>query len=98
MANATVASAIAAEARPALLKVEDLSVQFSRSGKVMRAVDGVSLEVAAGETLGLVGESGSGKTTIGRALLRLLPPANTQWGGSIHYQGSDLASLSETGM
>jgi peptide/nickel transport system ATP-binding protein len=81
-----------------LLEIDNLSVHFSRSGKLMRAVDGVSLHVAAGETLGLVGESGSGKTTIGRALLRLLPEANTQWQGAIRYQGTDLASLSRAAM
>lgn len=95
--NLTSAHNEAADGMP-LLQIDDLSVHFSRSGKVMRAVDGVSLTVAPGETLGLVGESGSGKTTIGRALLRLLPEANTTWQGSIRYQGSDLAQLSGAGM
>lgn len=81
-----------------LLDIENLSVQFTRAGKLMRAVQDVSLHVAAGETLGLVGESGSGKTTIGRALLRLLPQANTEWQGAIRYQGVDLASLSRAEM
>ena len=61
----------------AILEVQNLSVSFTRAGKEMKAVDDVSFTVGAGETLGLVGESGSGKTTIGRALLRLLPNANT---------------------
>ncbi|MDS7594268.1 ABC transporter ATP-binding protein [Agrobacterium tumefaciens] len=81
-----------------LLDISHLSVHFSRSGKLMRAVDNVSLHVAPGETLGLVGESGSGKTTIGRAVLRLLPDANTQWNGSIRYEGTDIAKLSKRDM
>ncbi|MGH9036593.1 MAG: ATP-binding cassette domain-containing protein, partial [Acidimicrobiia bacterium] len=65
---------------PPIVRVRDLEVHFSLRGgflgqlfgaqRVVRAVDGVSLEVAPGETLGLVGESGSGKTTLGRAILR----------------------------
>jgi peptide/nickel transport system ATP-binding protein len=72
----------------ALLRLEDLEVHFpirrgATFGRVtghVRAVDGVSLEIARGETLGLVGESGSGKTTLGRAVLRVVEPT----GGRIH--------------
>ena len=81
-----------------VLEVQNLSVGFTRGGREMKAVDDVSFTVAAGETLGLVGESGSGKTTIGRAILRLLPGANTTSGGSVRYKGSDLAALSPTDM
>lgn len=89
---------MSSNATPALLEVKGLSVGFTRAGKVMKAVDDVSFSVAAGETLGLVGESGSGKTTIGRALLRLLPSANTTSGGVIRYQDQDLSSLSPSDM
>ncbi|MGE3772953.1 MAG: ABC transporter ATP-binding protein [Gammaproteobacteria bacterium] len=81
-----------------LLEVRDLSVEFPiRKGVFrrvvdrVRAVDGVSLAVAEGETLAVVGESGSGKTTMGRGILRLLPLA----GGSVRFRGEDLARLSE---
>jgi peptide/nickel transport system ATP-binding protein len=96
--DVTGAAGSSAPSTEALLTVDRLSVNFTRSGKVMRAVDGVSFKVAAGETLGLVGESGSGKTTIGRALLRLLPEVNTKWDGSIRYQGSDIGPLSNATM
>lgn len=78
-----------------LLDVEGLEVHFPvRSGLlqrqtgVVRAVDGVSLRIARGETLGLVGESGCGKTTVGRAILRLIPAT----GGSVRFEGRDVLS------
>ncbi len=71
----------------ALLEIEDLSVRFGP----VRAVDGVSLQVAAGPFgLGLVGESGSGKTTIGRAVIRLLPSVSA---GQIRFEGADIGAL-----
>lgn len=73
------------------LSVQDLSVAYGRG--TVRIVEAVSFSVAPGETLGLVGESGSGKTTIGRALLRLLP-ADALLGGRVHYGGQDLSRLS----
>jgi oligopeptide/dipeptide ABC transporter ATP-binding protein len=83
-----------------VLRIEDLVIAFKsprsvvdaalgRAAPAVRAVDGVSLTVAAGETVGLVGESGSGKTTVGRAILGLIKPG----AGHIRYDGQEVASL-----
>ena len=86
-----------AAAREPLVAVRDLKVHFPvRRGFLrrivdhLRAVDGVSLEVGAGEVVALVGESGCGKTTLGRALLRLLEPT----AGRIELEGRDITRLS----
>lgn len=79
-----------------LLEVENLAVHFpvkrgllGRTVDHVRAVDGISIKVYKGQTLGLVGESGCGKTTTGRALLRLIEPT----GGRVNFDGTDLRLL-----
>jgi oligopeptide transport system ATP-binding protein len=87
----------AAAAEP-LLEVTDLVKHFpvkrglliDRTVDQVRAVDGVSFSVGAGETLGLVGESGSGKSTLGRAVLQLIKPTS----GSVCFEGREIAGLS----
>ncbi|MDP5052764.1 MAG: ATP-binding cassette domain-containing protein [Congregibacter sp.] len=79
-----------------LIEVKDLCMHFPvkeglfmRSHRANRAVDGVSLHINPGETLGLVGESGCGKSTLGRCLVRLYKPS----AGSIHFAGQDITQL-----
>lgn len=74
----------------ALLEMDNISKHFPGArGRPIRAVDGVSLHIAPGETLGLIGESGCGKSTIARLITRLLSPTE----GSVKFKGKDLASL-----
>src|SRR3954467_8485331 len=79
-----------------LISARGLEVHFPgrRGGGVLRAVDGVDLDIYRGETLGLVGESGCGKSTLGNALLRLVPPT----AGTVTFDGTDLAALSRREM
>ena len=74
-----------------LVKVRKLVKHFAVEGSddVVRAVDGVSFEIFAGETLGLVGESGCGKSTVGRCLLRLIEPTS----GEIEFEGRDVTAM-----
>ncbi len=78
-----------------LLEVRDLAMHFQVGSGWVRAVDGVSFELRRGETMGIVGESGSGKTSLGYAMLRLLPANGRILRGSIVFDGVDLVQLSE---
>ncbi len=85
-----------------LISIRDLEVYFPSTGgslfgrarQIVKAVDGVTLDIYPGETLGLVGESGCGKSTLGRAILRLTEPTS----GQVLFRGEDLAHLSNSAM
>ena len=91
-----------------LIAIRDLKVHFDLGGgtfidklvggspvrRIVKAVDGVSIDIYPGETLGLVGESGCGKSTLGRALLRLTEPTS----GQVFFRGRDLAHLTRSEM
>jgi oligopeptide/dipeptide ABC transporter ATP-binding protein len=88
-------------AKPPLIEARGLRKHFERPRRFLakaaaplRAVDGIDLQIAGGETLGLVGESGCGKSTTGRLLLRLIEPS----GGSILHHGEDITRLGTAAM
>ena len=81
-----------------LLEVRGLEVTFETSGGTLRAVDGVSYDIAPGRTLGVVGESGGGKSMTALAILRLVPEQGRITAGRVALDGVDLTGLSEAGM
>ncbi len=78
-----------------LLDVEDLSVAFATDTGLLHAVNGVSFQLEAGESLGLVGESGCGKSTLGFALMRLLADNGGITGGAVRLDSEDVVQMSE---
>jgi len=87
------ASAATRQRGQPLLEVSDLHVQIASRRGLVRAVDGVSIEVPAGEAVGLVGESGSGKSMTLRAILGVLPPEARVTAGQVLLDGTDLVQL-----
>ncbi|HEX3991402.1 MAG TPA: ABC transporter ATP-binding protein [Acetobacteraceae bacterium] len=84
---------------PPLLDISDLHTEFRTGAGVVRAVDGVSYTVDAGETVAVVGESGSGKSVTALSVLRLIPdPPGRITAGSVSFAGRDLLTLSEPEM
>jgi oligopeptide transport system ATP-binding protein len=83
-----------------LIQLKDLKVHYRLGGglfsepRFVKAVDGITLDIKRGETLGLVGESGCGKSTLGKAILRLTEPT----GGEVFHEGTELTSLSSRAM
>lgn len=79
-----------------ILTVKDLKTYFYTASGVAKAVDGVSFNIAKGETMGIVGESGSGKSVTSSSIIRLLPPRTGKIvGGSIEFEGKDVLALSK---
>jgi ABC-type dipeptide/oligopeptide/nickel transport system ATPase component len=82
-----------------MLRIENLFVEYERRGEKVPAVQGLSLSMNEGDSLGLVGESGSGKSTVALAILRLIRPAEGRvTGGRILFEDQDLLSLSNEAM
>ena len=82
-----------------LLQINDLHIHYMSEGRKVQAVNGVSFEINAGETIGLVGETGAGKTTMALAIMKLIQkPAGRYAGGKILFNGEDLITASESRM
>jgi len=84
------------ESNAPFLEVNNLAVEYVSDGQVVHAVNGVSLKLEKGKTLGLVGETGAGKTTIAKAILRILPDVGCRvMSGSVCLEGTNLFAISE---
>jgi oligopeptide/dipeptide ABC transporter ATP-binding protein len=81
-----------------LLDVVDLKTHFHTERGIVRAVDGVTLQLDRGRTLGIVGESGSGKTVLSRSIMGLLPTFNVERSGHVWYEGVDISGFSRDEM
>ena len=81
----------------AFFSIRDLNVQYKSGEQTVYAVNGVSFDLKAGETLGLVGETGAGKTTIAKSILRILPEhAVKRMDGEVLYEGQDIFKMNDT--
>ena len=82
-----------------LLEVKDLVIHYEIDDGIVEALNGVSIQIPQGKTLGLVGETGAGKTTLAKGIMRLIPdPPGKIKGGEIIYDGKDLLKISEQEM
>ncbi|MGH7687597.1 MAG: ATP-binding cassette domain-containing protein, partial [Candidatus Dormibacteria bacterium] len=81
-----------------ILEIDDLHTEIRLKSEIVRAVAGVSLSIAAGETLGLVGESGCGKSMTAMSVMKLLPTGGRICSGAIRLNGRDLVPLSDDEM
>ncbi|MHB1785523.1 MAG: ABC transporter ATP-binding protein [Acidimicrobiales bacterium] len=90
--DVTSLAAEAANGQP-LLEVIDLKTQFRTPRGLVKAVDGVSLSLERGRTLGVVGESGSGKTVLSRSIMGLLPHSNVVRSGQVRFEGRDMMAM-----
>ena len=84
------------EEKKILLDVKDLVIRYETDDGIVEALNGVSIQIEEGKTLGLVGETGAGKTTLARGIMRLIqsPPGKIV-SGEVFYDGKDLLKLSE---
>lgn len=82
-----------------LLEIKNLNIQYVTEDGVVKALNGASINIEEGKTLGLVGETGAGKTTLARGILRLIPnPPGRIVGGEILFEGKDLLKITEEEM
>ena len=81
-----------------ILRVHGLKTYFYTFAGVVKAVDGIDLQVKKGETVGFVGESGSGKTVTAQSIMRIVPTPGKTIGGTIEFEGRDLLALTESEM
>ena len=78
-----------------LLEITDLHTQIQLRTRLVKAVDGISFNIEAGETVGLVGESGCGKSMTASTIMRLLPPGGRVVSGSIRLDGRELTAMTD---
>ena len=78
-----------------LLSIRDLHIEYATDGDPVKAVDGVSFDIAPGVVFGLAGESGSGKSTVAHGILRLLQPPAVITGGKVNFKGHDIFALTD---
>ena len=89
---------ITEDAGSIILDIRGLNVYYTSMGSIVRAVNGISIQLKKGETLALVGETGAGKTSIAKAILRILPDVSAHADGQVLFHGTDLMKLKESDM